>query len=540
MTLQNTKMAEVEVAAITLTDPYHYRSKMSNELQNIKSLKKIINSISELDFPILYRESLNETDICEYILKLRTDIKKESDMDKKNAIQKNIRRYEPNMEKKVLITTRRILQIAEEFGIGLGFNSLFTYLYDPEEGFWESTDLEVLECFLTEAAQKAGIFKYDAELPKNKKRLYDQFTFLAAIPEPKINENEVRINLRNGTFVVGKETMELRPFDCRDFFKYRLPFDFDPEAEAPIFKKYLEQVMPEKEAQNVLSEYIGYVFARNLKLEKCLVLVGNGANGKSVFYEIVEALLGRHNIKTFPLNQLTDANGYYRAELTNVLLNYSSELGGKNIDFDLAKQLISNEPVSARSPYGKPFILTDYCRFMFNTNLIPKNLEQSNGFFRRFMFLDFDITIPPKEQDVDLSKKIIESELSGVFNWVIEGLKRLLKKKAFTVSPKIVSATKRIMTESNSVASFMDNFNYVPSTTDSHDSVVLYEKYENYCTKSGIYKSTRIEFLRRLEMFGYYVKRKATNNATLIFCEENDGRSKPSFAMDVVATLKVN
>lgn len=510
-------MAEVEVAPNTLTDPYNYRSKMSNELQNNSSLMKIINSISELDFPILYYEKMNETDICDYILKLRSDLEIEYKLYKKSEIRTELKKFEPIMEKKVLITIRRILQIAEEFGIGLGFNSLFSYLFDPKEGYWELTKLEVLECFLTESAQKAGIFKYDAELPKNKKRLYDQFTFLAAIPVPKINENEVRINLRNGTFVVGKGAIELRPFDCRDFFKYRLPFDFDPEAEAPLFKKYLERVMPEKEAQNVLSEYIGYVFAKNLKLKKCLVLVGNGANGKSVFYEIVEALLGRHNIKTFPLNQLTDANGYYRAELTNVLLNYSSELGGKSIDFDLAKQLISNEPVSARSPYGKPFILTDYCRFMFNTNLMPKHIEQSNGFFRRFMFMDFDITIPPMEQDVDLSKKIIESELSGVFNWVIEGLKRLLKKKAFTVSPKIVSATKKLMTESNSVACFMEAFNLVPSTTEHENSIFLYEKYDDYCKKSGAYKTNKIEFLRRLEMLGYTVRRKATNNASWIF-----------------------
>ncbi len=65
--------------------------------------------------------------------------------------------------------------------------------------------------------------------------------------------------------------------------------------------------MPEQELQNILAEYLGYVFIRTstLKLEKTLLLYGSGANGKSVFYEIVRSLLGEQNTSEYSLQSLT-------------------------------------------------------------------------------------------------------------------------------------------------------------------------------------------------------------------------------------------
>ncbi|OGV31935.1 MAG: hypothetical protein A3E88_07330 [Legionellales bacterium RIFCSPHIGHO2_12_FULL_35_11] len=44
------------------------------------------------------------------------------------------------------------------------------------------------------------------------------------------------------------------------------------------------------------------------------------------------------------------------------------------------------------------------------------------AYFRRFLIIPFQVTIPEAEQDKQLAQKIIKSELSGVFNWVLQGL----------------------------------------------------------------------------------------------------------------------
>ena len=73
--------------------------------------------------------------------------------------------------------------------------------------------------------------------------------------------------------------------------------------------------------------------------------------------------------------------------------------------------------------------MVNYAKLIFNCDSLPSEVEQTLGFYRRWLIIYFDQIIPEKEQDKQLAKKIIESELSGVFNWVLEGLERLLEQK---------------------------------------------------------------------------------------------------------------
>src|SRR5690606_25477062 len=102
------------------------------------------------------------------------------------------------------------------------------------------------------------------------------------------------INLLNGTFEIEENRMGLRKPHREDFITYRLPFAYDEGAACPRFDAYLERVLPELSRRQILLEYLGYLFVRpsQLKLEKVLILFGGGANGKSVLFEIVQALLG--------------------------------------------------------------------------------------------------------------------------------------------------------------------------------------------------------------------------------------------------------
>lgn len=53
----------------------------------------------------------------------------------------------------------------------------------------------------------------------------------------------------------------------------------------------IQQQLPEKELQDILAEFTGYVFTKRLKLEKALLLYRTGANGKSVYFDVMNALL---------------------------------------------------------------------------------------------------------------------------------------------------------------------------------------------------------------------------------------------------------
>ncbi|HLM62079.1 MAG TPA: hypothetical protein VK308_14830 [Pyrinomonadaceae bacterium] len=82
------------------------------------------------------------------------------------------------------------------------------------------------------------------------------------------------------------------------------------------------------------------------------------------------------------------------------------------------------------------------------------------------MIIPFRVTIPEVKQDKTLAQKIIKSELAGVFNWIIEGLRRLLKTEKFTESTILKEMLETYRRESDSVACFIGEHSYKPSATD--------------------------------------------------------------------------
>ena len=280
--------------------------------------------------------------------------------------------------------------------------------------------------------------------------------------------------------------------------------------------------MPDINRQKILAEYLGYLFIKTsvLKLEKSLVLYGTGANGKSVFFEIVNALLGgTENVSNFSLQNLTNENGYFRSMLANKLVNYASEINGK-LETSIFKQLVSGEPVEARLPYGEPFTLTNYAKLIFNCNELPKDVEVNNAFFRRFLIIPFDVTIPENKQDKQLASKIINNELSGVFNWVLDGLKRLLQQKNFTQCDAVDNILNKYKRESNTVALFIDE-RYSTNTDKFIPLSKLYSDFKSFCKDDNYIPVTKRNFSDRIRNLGILIERKnygmAVNVERIIF-----------------------
>lgn len=398
-----------------------------------------------------------------------------------------------------------VLKVAHDNKLGLCKRN--NYLMAFNGAFWETLEKEELESFLGEAAEKMGIDKNLARHFKFREQLFKQFSSSAKLPKIQDDANSVKINLLNGTFEINGLNQQLKPVDKRDFLTYQLPFGFDPRAKAPIFEVYLNKVLPDKELQNVIAEYIGYLFVRNqtLKLEKILMLFGSGANGKSVIFEIVNALLGKENVSNYTLMNLTNDNGYFRAKIANKLVNYASEINNR-LNADIFKQLASGEPVEARLPYGEPFVITNYAKLIFNTNELPKEIEHTNAFFRRFLIVPFNVIIPEAEQDKELSKKIIDNELSGVFNWVLDGLNRLLSQKGFSKSSAIEKQVELYKTESDSVKMFIED-NYEKSTNSKLYLKDIYAEYADYCKSNG-YRPCNVRTMsKRLTNIGFEMTR---------------------------------
>lgn len=405
----------------------------------------------------------------------------------------------------LVIAVRELLKIVEAAGAGLTADNGLPFAYNGR--YWREISREQMQAFLTAAAAKLGIDEITAQYFETQDKIYKQFLATARLQAKRQDRGKILINFPNGTLEISQAgRWKLREHRRADFIKYELPYSYDETATAcPLFTAYLNKVQPDTTAQAVLAEFVGNALAPELKLQKALVLNGPGSNGKSVFCDIITAVLGRDNVSSFTMESLTKTDSRSCAQLENKLLNYSSENSIK-MNVEAFKTLVCGEPIEVRRLYQESYTMENYAKLMFNCNLLPRDIEQSEGYFRRFLIIPFTIKIEEWERDPELAAKIIDSELPAVFNWVLQGLRRLLQAKAFTDCAAARLALETYRKESNSVLMFIEDNNLQPGTDSKADRVALkdlYNGYKYYCQSSGYFAMGRANFNKQMQLQGF-------------------------------------
>ena len=383
------------------------------------------------------------------------------------------------------------------------------YVYNGQ--YWQPIDENDLKHFLGKAIEKMGVEHVHAEYFRFREELVKQFHTTAHLQAPERDRSRVTVNLLNGTLSITPEGAELREFRAEDFLTYQLAFSYDPAAVARIWPRFLNDMLPDTEAQHVLAEALALAFlsSRILKLEKVPVLFGSGDNGKSVVADVLRAVLGTENVSGYSLKLLTQ-NENARAGLQDIRINIASEIGGIT-DSDIFKLLASGEPVSAKLLYQDVFTMTDYGRLICNANKLPTDVENSHAFFRRFLIIPFSVTIAPAKKDTNLSKKIVETELPGVLNWILEGLARLLKQNDFSPCTATDQALQQYRHESNNVSLWLEDAGYTVSTTGHEQQFkALYNEYRDFCKDEGFRPVSSKTFAQRMQAAGFEKQRKNT------------------------------
>jgi putative DNA primase/helicase len=496
----------------------HLAEAIGNELISSKAekhkvvLKKLLNQFKEIDF---YSRSFEE---YEELMRKYED-ESTSDKDKDDALKK-LSKFKLQERHYYICCIDEVQNVAQENNWNIVRYNEDVYLYNGQ--YWQKVEPNIFQIFLADVSKVLGVPSIIQKHHGFREHLQKQFDATQIFATPELDAGDIYINLLDCTLQVSNGIVKNIPFDKKHFLNYQLPYKYDSEAKCPLFLKFLGEVLPDESAQQVLAEYLGYLFIRNgnksIKAEKMLVLFGSGANGKSVVFEIIQALLGKENVSNFSLTALTDSTGYYRAKISDKLVNYGSEIGGK-LEADMLKKMASGEPIEARLPYQPPILLHEYAKLIFNCNQLPKDVEQTEAYFRRFLIIPFNVTIEEKNQDKSLASKIVESELPGILNWVLEGLKRLLEQGRFTSCKLSDDILTRYKIESDAVQMFLEEFD-IHKSNDLTNSVTIktaYEAYRSYCTESGYRSLNKLNFSKRLEALKFYIKRNNKGKVVYLY-----------------------
>lgn len=287
--------------------------------------------------------------------------------------------------------------------------------------------------------------------------------------------------VRNGLLDVESGTLSPHTPDFLGL--YCLPYEYDPAATCPTWEKAVDRICGgNRDVKRLVRQWFGYCLTSSTDQQKFMVLVGEGANGKSTLVGGLLAVIGQANASHVALEKFSGAFdlGYSLGKLVNVpddmseidkasegvLKSYTS---GGAMDFNQ-----KNRPILSARPTAK---------LMFSTNTVPRFTDRSSGLWRRLLLVPLNVVIAEEERVKGMDKPTYWDsigETAGMLNWALTGLKSLKDAKGFSVPASVADAVAEHQIESNPTRIFLQEHlqvtkgaTYGPPIA-SHDSYIRY------------------------------------------------------------------
>jgi putative DNA primase/helicase len=268
------------------------------------------------------------------------------------------------------------------------------------------------------------------------------------------------IAVSNG--ILDLSSGELRKLKKKDYVLNKLPVEYKAEVESPVtFLKFLEDVVSSQENINKIQEFLGYcLMTQTAKYEKALMILGPTDSGKSVFLNVVRSLLGENNIAQESLQNLTNGRQWGLANIVDKIANIDHDLDAEKLnDIGTAKKVISGNPMSIEEKYKQPYEYAPTAKHLFSANKTPPRDKEDDAFYNRWLTVTFPHTVPPEDQDPNLTDKLTDQEeLQRILKWAVKGAQRLEDNQGFT-GEKGPEETKMIWRQwGNSIDRFIAKF----------------------------------------------------------------------------------
>lgn len=288
---------------------------------------------------------------------------------------------------------------------------------------------------------------------------------------------------------------------------HALPFAWDPKAGAPTFEGVIARAFrgcaDADERRELLLGFAGTcLVGRATTYQKALLLVGEGANGKSTLMDAVAALFPSGARCSIPPQLLGDP--YHRAELAGALINVVSEVPETDIvAAEAFRAFVTGDEIPARRIREAPFSYRPRAGHLWAANNMPGARDFSDAFWRRWLVVHFPNAIPEAERDPKIVDRI-RGELPGVARLVLEAAARVEARGGYlepASSRRSLDAWRR---DADQVAAFAED--RLEAASDADEAVPasrLYDAYRVWATRNGHRPLSNRRFGERLVRLGF-------------------------------------
>ena len=359
---------------------------------------------------------------------------------------------------------------------------------------------------------------------------------------PLADEPTIGVNFANG-FLTSDLVLHLH--HPKFGAAYTLPYRYVPEGadSAKRFHRFLDSVWGHDadftdKVHMLRAAMAATLFGIAWKFETAFCCIGVHRSGKSQLLNLVEGLMPAGTISSINPDQWHDK--FLPAEMVGKLINICSELPDKrHLDGRMFKTIVSGEFISAQRKNRDPFRFRPTCAHWIGTNHIPRTLDTSGGFIRRWRMFTFTRQVPADQTILGIGRDIAAEEREAIAAWAVQAITAIMERGTMPICASHALKSEEMAARNNSVHQFVRSSGEVFVGTAILNSPTpiperaLYNAYYSFQSVEGGARAVPLDTFREQmselgSALGFQVSRRVSDAGMIYYEYENITLAKKS------------
>lgn len=277
--------------------------------------------------------------------------------------------------------------------------------------------------------------------------------------------------------------LRLREHTPEWFSQIKRDYPFDASATCPLWLSVLDRALDsDGERIGLLQEFMGLTLTHDTSFQRFLMMVGAAGSGKSTILKIWEALLGPEHVSNVALEHFDRPHVF--AQTLGRLLNICADANEvEKVAEGTLKATVSGDPQTFDRKYLPIVDARATARIVLTANELPPFQDRSEGVWRRMLVLPFNTAVPEDAQDEKLETRLL-TELSGILNWALDGLRRLKARGKFIEPGVSKAAREEFQAQRHPTRTWLAD-TFVATKFGFEKSSEVYAAYTAWCEANG-------------------------------------------------------
>lgn len=262
------------------------------------------------------------------------------------------------------------------------------------------------------------------------------------------------LNLENGLYRLSSASLEghSRAYLSR----IQLPVRHDPKTAPVKIMRFLKEVLPNPDDLVNVLEDAASCLIRDARFQKGYMYIGGGANGKTTWFTVLGALLGKDNVTNDSIHDLAMSR-FGAGNIEGKLAVINPDIAANEITLTgKLKAIISGDRITVERKGIQGHSITPFAKLFYAANTLPIVADDSDAWFRRWRITNWTVQIDAEKQNKNLAIELTDpKELSGLLNVLAAFARRLIRQGGFSYEASIHQTRAEWGNKSNVIKAFV-------------------------------------------------------------------------------------